>query len=103
MQNINNFYNKKYKYVIVAFYILYVTICILYNLEIIKSYPINKISLWFNRINTEFSLGYISVALFALVFKYLNVNPLVFFVAYIAAQMVFWFAPLIIVNRPKRD
>lgn len=45
----------------------------------------------------------LSVALFALVFKYLNVNPLVFFVAYIAAQMVFWFAPLIIVNRPKRD
>ena len=67
MQNINNFYRKKYKYIIVAFYILYVTICILYNLEIIKSYPINKISLWFNRINTEFSLGYISVALFALI------------------------------------
>lgn len=43
----------------------------------------------------------LSVALFALVFKYLKVNPLVFFVAYIAAQMVFWFAPLIIVNKHK--
>ena len=43
----------------------------------------------------------LSVTLFALVFKYLNVNPLVFFVAYIAAQMVFWFAPLIIVNKHK--
>ena len=41
----------------------------------------------------------LSVALFALVFKFLNVNPLVFFVAYIAAQMVFWFSPLIIVNK----
>lgn len=43
----------------------------------------------------------LSVALFALVFKYLNVNPLVFFVAYIATQMVFWFAPFIIVNKHK--
>ena len=40
----------------------------------------------------------LSIALFALVFKYLNVKPSAFFVAYIAAQMVFWFAPLIIVN-----
>jgi len=47
----------------------------------------------------------LSVALFAMVFKFLNTNPLVFFVAYIAAQMVFWFAPLIIdnKNRLKRD
>lgn len=47
----------------------------------------------------------LSVAMFAMVFKFLEINPLVFFVAYIAAQMVFWFAPLIIVNknRPKRD
>jgi len=43
----------------------------------------------------------LSVALFALVFKFLNVNPLVFFVAYITAQMVFWFAPLIVVNKYK--
>lgn len=41
----------------------------------------------------------LSIALFALVFKFLKINPLVFFVAYIAAQMVFWFAPLIIVNK----
>ncbi len=46
----------------------------------------------------------ISVALFALVFKFLKINPLVFFSAYIAAQMVFWFAPLIIVNKgTQRD
>lgn len=43
----------------------------------------------------------LSITLFALVFKFLNINPLVFFVAYIAAQMVFWFAPLIIVNKHK--
>ncbi len=43
----------------------------------------------------------LSIALFALVFKFLNINPLVFFVAYIAAQMVYWFAPLIIVNKHK--
>ena len=43
----------------------------------------------------------LSVALFALVFKYLKINPLVFFVAYIAAQMVFWFAPLIVVNKNR--
>jgi len=44
----------------------------------------------------------LSIILFALVFKFLKVNPLVFFVAYIAAQMVFWFAPLIIVNKQNR-
>ena len=43
----------------------------------------------------------LSMTLFALVFKYCKINPLVFFVAYIAAQMVFWFAPLIIVNKHK--
>ncbi len=43
----------------------------------------------------------LSVALFALVFKYLNVNPLVFFVTYIAAQMVFWFAPLLFAYKPQ--
>lgn len=47
----------------------------------------------------------LSIALFAIVFKFLKTNPLVFFVAYIAAQMVFWFAPLIVdnKNRLKRD
>lgn len=44
----------------------------------------------------------LTVALFAMVFKFLSINPLVFFVAYIAAQMVFWFAPLIVVNKRKQ-
>ena len=43
----------------------------------------------------------LSAALFTLVFKCFKVDPLVFFVAYIAAQMVFWFAPLIVVNKHK--
>lgn len=42
-----------------------------------------------------------SIALFVLVFNVLQINPLVFFATYIAAQMVFWFAPLIIVNKHK--
>jgi ATP synthase protein I len=48
---------------------------------------------------------FLSVALFALVFKYLKINPLMFFATYIAAQTVFWFAPLIFVkeNGLKRD
>lgn len=43
----------------------------------------------------------LSVSMFALVFKYLNIQALVFFVAYIAAQSMFWFAPLIVVNKRK--
>lgn len=43
----------------------------------------------------------LSILLFALVFRFLKINPLVFFVAYIAAQMVFWFAPLIVINKRK--
>lgn len=43
----------------------------------------------------------LSILLFALVFKFLKINPLVFFVAYIAAQMVFWFAPLIVITKRK--
>ena len=43
----------------------------------------------------------LSAALFTLVFKCFNIHPLIFFIAYIAAQMVFWFAPLIIVNKHK--
>lgn len=41
----------------------------------------------------------LSMALFTMIFKFITINPLVFFVAYIAVQMVFWFAPLIIVNK----
>ena len=49
----------------------------------------------------------LSVAMFAAVFKFCNIIPWVFFAAYIAAQMVLWFTPLIVVNskqnRPESD
>jgi ATP synthase protein I len=44
----------------------------------------------------------LSIIMFALVFKYFKIIPLVFFVVYIVAQMVMWFAPLIFVNKPDR-
>ncbi len=37
----------------------------------------------------------ITVILFALVFQYVTLFPMVFFLVYIAAQMVFWFAPMV--------
>jgi ATP synthase protein I len=43
----------------------------------------------------------LTVALFAMVFKTMMVNPLVFFLAYVVTQLVFWFAPLIINNKLK--
>lgn len=43
----------------------------------------------------------LSAALFTLVFKCFKVDPLVFFVAYMAAQMMVWFAPFIVVNKHK--
>ena len=39
-----------------------------------------------------------TVLMFALVFKYFIITPLVFFVVYIVAQMVIWFAPIIFDN-----
>ena len=45
----------------------------------------------------------LSVVLFAMVFKCFKIIPLVFFVVYIVVQMVFWFAPLIVVNKPDRQ
>lgn len=44
----------------------------------------------------------LSIAMFALVFKFFKIVPVVFFVVYIVVQMVFWFAPLIFVNKPDR-
>ena len=44
----------------------------------------------------------LSISMFALVFKFFQIIPLVFFVVYIVAQMVFWFAPLLFVNKPDR-
>lgn len=37
----------------------------------------------------------LTIALFALVFKFFNIVPLVFFAVYMMVQTVFWFAPLI--------
>ena len=37
----------------------------------------------------------LSAALFALVFRFFNINPVVFFATYLAVQMVFWFTPLL--------
>ena len=47
----------------------------------------------------------LTVALFAMVFKWFNIVPWVFFVVYIVTQMVFWFSPLIFnhQNRPESD
>lgn len=41
----------------------------------------------------------LSILLFALVFKFFKIVPLVFFSTYIVVQMTFWFAPLIFVNK----
>lgn len=48
----------------------------------------------------------LTFVLFAMVFKFFKIDPLVFFAAYILAQMVFWFAPLIFDNNrngPESD
>ncbi len=44
----------------------------------------------------------LTIIMFTLVFKYFTINPLVFFVVYIVAQMVFWFAPMIFNNSGAR-
>lgn len=45
----------------------------------------------------------LTVVLFALVFKFFNIIPLVFLSVYIMTQMVFWFAPLILGNEHNRS
>ncbi len=47
----------------------------------------------------------LTVALFAMVFKWFKIIPLVFFLVFITTQMVFWFSPLIFNNQngPKSD
>ncbi|WP_242602195.1 F0F1 ATP synthase subunit I [Legionella nagasakiensis] len=44
----------------------------------------------------------LSMILFSLVFVFFKVVPTAFFAAYIVTQMVFWFAPLIFVNKQNR-
>jgi len=67
MHNKNNMYKTKYIFVTIGIYTLYIGICVLNNLEVIKLYQMHKIGLWFNKINSEFALGYISVSLLALI------------------------------------
>ncbi len=43
----------------------------------------------------------LSVVMFALVFAFFSIVPLVFFATYIVVQMAFWFAPLLFVNNIK--
>ncbi|MFC3908204.1 ATP synthase subunit I [Legionella dresdenensis] len=50
----------------------------------------------------EFLKIILSMILFALVFIFYEVQPLVFFLTYIALVMTNWFAPLIIDNRQER-
>ena len=48
----------------------------------------------------------LSIVMFALVFKFFIITPLIFFIVYIVVQMLFWFAPLIFAtkqNRPESD
>lgn len=44
----------------------------------------------------------LSILLFALVFAYFKINPVVFFGTYIVTQLVFWFAPVILINKQNR-
>ena len=44
----------------------------------------------------------LTIVLFTLVFKFITINPLVFFAAYIVVQMLIYFAPLIFVNKGTR-
>lgn len=43
----------------------------------------------------------LSIALFAVVFMFFTIKPVVFFAAYILTQMVIWFAPLLFVKGIK--
>lgn len=44
----------------------------------------------------------LSIVLFALVFIFFKIVPLVFFATYIVVQMMVWFAPLIFDNKQNR-
>ena len=43
-----------------------------------------------------------SIILFALVFAFCSIKPVVFFATYIVVQMVLWFAPLLFANKQNR-
>ena len=63
----NNYIHKKYFFAAIGMYLLYIAVCVSNNLKIIESMPIEKMSHWFNKANSEFSLGYISVSMIALI------------------------------------
>ena len=63
----NNLIPKKYLFALIGTYTLYILVSILNNLRIIESNPLEKMTVWFNKVNSEFSLGYISVSLVALI------------------------------------
>ena len=44
---------------------------------------------------------FLTMILFALVFKFVHIVPWLFFAVYIAVQMVLWFAPLIFNSKTK--
>jgi ATP synthase protein I len=44
----------------------------------------------------------LSIILFALVFIFSNIIPVVFFATYIVVQIVLWFAPLLFANKQNR-
>jgi len=62
-----NFLSKNFLFTFIGAYILYILVSILNNFRIIESNSIEKIFIWINKINSEFSLGYISVSLIALI------------------------------------
>ena len=48
----------------------------------------------------------LSILLFTVVLKFINIIPLIFFIVYLVVQMVFWFAPLMFTGnkyRPESD
>jgi hypothetical protein len=63
----NNFISKKFLFAFIGAYILYILVSFLNDLRIIESNSIEKMTVWFNKVNSEFSLGYISVSLIALI------------------------------------
>lgn len=63
----NNYIPRKYLSAVIGIYMLYIAVCILTNLKVIESVAIEKMNYWFNKANSEFSLGYIAVSLIALI------------------------------------
>ena len=67
---------KKYLYLKVLLLITYLFFCSVYNYKNYSIFLLNKLIVWFNRINSEFSLGIIAISLIAIIpltyFNYKN-------------------------------